>query len=712
LFALILHNPVNPVSEPPPIDANLLREIFAAQGISFRGGAVENLEGAPMGKGHGNAGQPFDIETACYLKPKFAEYDKARRNGTRLKLVDKSGVKTIKSFALEVCAGEHVSNASGDAAIFFGSESAAEATATTRILDFFRVIPRFAKKLESIRSRFDETMGAVKFPDKTLFILSANMGNTQQKNLAFVGLQDAFVTEASGMIDEMIARTTQYEKECIIYLESQGGEKGFDFDRHYDDTDQRELHVNCPCCGSQHIFNWKAFDEASMTRPEDFRAVLPKQQSEKLVAEAHGRGASPEEISESLRLCGQELSEKLKGKVAGFRRGDDELIKLPNGDYNEAAILRETHFECYHCGGIWRDDGEFGPTRIALDKSSHYVAARTDALPGNVGFNTPQWINRRLGWGKMMLEKLKCQKLASELGNYEPLKKWWQKTAARTWDTDINTKAPERASASLYDAKEKIPGELARVSATDIQFKLTHMVYLAVALGDGVPPRVLHYEWVKPPSGLTDHAAREFCKARVRALDKEFGIEQQNSMKDGAHEPGLVREWAAEDAVFAKFRVGGRIKPAWAAYGLLIGDDRASYKWTHPGRKDTWERFKQYHWHKEVVVRNGKREMVDVHHRLWSNPSIKEIAERWRDGEGAPKLQIHADWLKDTSKEGLWAQLTSERKIPWKGHPGKLHYNNEGRPNHAWDCWCMIVVRMDEMGLLNTFGPPSADDET
>ena len=649
------------------VSVPMLRSAHSAIGVPpFRGGAVDNLERAPMGKGHGNAGQPFDIETACYLKPIFAAYDEARRNGTRLFLVLKAGVKTVKSFTGEVCAAEHVCNGSGDAAIFFGSESAAESTSSTRILDFYRTIPRFAAKLLTVRSRFDETMGAVKFPDKTLFILSANLGNTQQKNLEFVLLQDAFVTGASGMIEEMIARTTQYEKTCAIILESQGGERGFDFDRKYDETNQKELHVNCPLCQASHLFNWKAFDELAMTRPD--------------------------------------------GTIAGFKRGADELIKKEGGDYIESAILKETHFECFHCRGIWRDDGEFGETRIALDRSSHYIASKPDALPGNIGFNVPQWINRRLSWGKMMLEKLKYQRLAAELGNYEPLKKWWQKTAARTWDTDINSKAPERASASLYDAKEKIPGEIARVSATDIQFKLTHMVYIAVALGDGVPPRVLHYEWVKPPSGMTDHAAREFCKARVRALDKEFGIEQQNSMKDGAHEPGLVREWAAEDAVFAKFRVGGRIRPAWAAYGLLLGDDRTSYKWSHPGRKDTWERFKQHHFFKEVVVRDGRRELVDVHHRLWSNPSIKEIAERWRDGEGAPKLQIHAQWLQDTGKDGLWAQLTSERKIPWKGHPGKMHYNNENRPNHAWDAWCMIVVRMDELGLLNSFGPPSADD--
>jgi hypothetical protein len=398
----------------------------------------------------------------------LAAYDRARREGTRLKLVDKSGVKTIKSFALEMCAAEHVCNGFGDVAVFFGSESAAESTATTRILDFYRSIPRFQRKLETIRSRFDDTMGALKFPDKTLFILSANLGNTQQKNLAFVGLQDAFVTGKTGMIDEMIARTTQYEREAIIYLESQGGEKGFDFDRHYEDTDQRELHVNCPCCGTQHIFNWKAFDEGHMTRPEDFLAVLPKTDLAQLTLQGEA----------SVTAAREELSKKLRGKVAGFKRGADELIKNVDGSYIEAAVLRETHFECYHCGGIWRDDGEFGPTRIALDQSAgkeeNWVPARKDALPGNIGFNTPQWINRRLSWGKLMLEKLKNQRIARDTGNFEPIKKWWQKTAARTWDPEYMYQRTQTVSVGSYDPNQLIADEHSRNMAVDCQQEQDH----------------------------------------------------------------------------------------------------------------------------------------------------------------------------------------------------------------------------------------------
>lgn len=257
----------------------------------FRGGAVENLGGAPMGKGHGNNGQPFDINTACYLKPVFDRYDQARKNRRRLVMVVMGAVKSLKSFAQEAGAADHVCNATGDVALFFGSENAADTTGTTRILDFYRGvhgvggIPRFKDKMETIVDRNDITMGAIKFPDKTLFILSANLGNTQQKNLAFMGVQDAFVLGNNGMITEAIARTTQYEKECIIWLESQGGEAGFDFDERYKATNQQELHVVCPCCGTAHVFNWKAFD---MTRPEDFEAVLPRRKAWEIIKKHTG----------------------------------------------------------------------------------------------------------------------------------------------------------------------------------------------------------------------------------------------------------------------------------------------------------------------------------------------------------------------------------------------------------------------------------------
>ena len=677
-------------------DENLLREIFAGQGKSFRGSVLDFIKDAPMGKGHQNEDKPFDITTACYLKPLFDEYDKAKANQTRLMMMALAGVKTMKSFTGEVMAADHICNCSGDFAIIFATEKVSDVGSTTRIADYLRGVPGFAQKLKTLVRRFDDAKGAFKFPDKTLFIIAANLSNLQQKNLGGLILQDGFLLEASGMITEMVARTTAYRKEAIIYLESQGGETAYDFDSKYLETDQRELYVNCPHCGREHIFNWKSFDEELMTRPDDFTPtpplIIPSLDHAAWIAEHRPR-----------MMEGQQ-------RIAGFQRGDDVLIKNADGSYIGDAIKRLTHFRCFHCDGIWNDDGEFGKTRIALDQSSHYIATNPNAQTGNVGFNFPQWITRRNDWGTIMLEKMVAQKSAKELGNFMDLKKWWQKVAARTWDDKLHSKQAERAGATIYEIGDaKLPGERVRISATDIQFRMTHMVYLAVAVGDGSPPWVLHFEWVKPPTGLTDAQMAEFCKNHVRALDKQFLIQPINSMKDVAHESGMVMEWAAEDAVWGKTHPKERA--GWRSYGLLRGDDRPSYRWTHPGRKDTWERFKEKHNYKIQCTKNGKHSLVEVGQRLWSNPSIKEIAERWRDGYNAPKLQIHEKFLRDNSKDGLWMQLNAEQKKPKKNNAEKLVYQKLRPENHAWDCFCMVMVRMDELGYLNSFGPPPEDKE-
>lgn len=270
-----------PFSSPEEVVYQTFRKRALNLKPPFRGSFVENAATAAMGKGHNNDGQPFDINTACYLKPIVQAYHQASTEFIALL----GGVKTLKSFMVELAAAYQVAHGRGDVIIYFGSGEVADETATTRILDFNKQIPSYAEKLATASGQYDQTMSAVKFPDKTFFIKPANLANVQQKNVEFLGMQDAFVTGDTGMIDQSLARTTQYQGTRKIFLESQGGEKpvegvtgGFDFDRFYhQQTDQRELHVNCPCCGRSHIWNWRVWDVEEMTRPNEFQATLPRE---------------------------------------------------------------------------------------------------------------------------------------------------------------------------------------------------------------------------------------------------------------------------------------------------------------------------------------------------------------------------------------------------------------------------------------------------
>ncbi len=83
---------------------------------------------------------------------------------------------------------------------------------------------------------------------------------------------------------------------------------------------------------------------------------------------------SPECLAE-LRADRNAMSNPLlkpERRHCGFKRGDDALIKRADGTYNEGEVLKQTYYECYHCGGAWRDTKA---TRKQLDESSYYVAS-------------------------------------------------------------------------------------------------------------------------------------------------------------------------------------------------------------------------------------------------------------------------------------------------------------------------------------------------
>ena len=123
---------------------------------------------------------------------------------------------------------------------------------------------------------------------------------------------------------------------------------------------------------------------------------------------------------------------------AGFKRGDDAIIKLKDGTYDESAVMRETYYECFHCGGRWDDNPK---TRYELDKSSHYVATNPNALPGYVGFSWPAWCGQRLKWGgeQVMLGYLRAKQIKEKIGRNEELKQWHQKSAAKSWNPKLES---------------------------------------------------------------------------------------------------------------------------------------------------------------------------------------------------------------------------------------------------------------------------------
>ena len=96
-----------------------------------------------------------------------------------------------------------------------------------------------------------------------------------------------------------------------------------------------------------------------------------------------------------------------------------------------------------------------------------------------------------------MKEYIIAKKSDEELGNRGPLEAFYMNRWAKAWTTDLSRKSPEKIGATIYeiDPSKKFPGELVRISSVDFQFNGTHLPYQAWAIGDGIRPRLLHWEW-------------------------------------------------------------------------------------------------------------------------------------------------------------------------------------------------------------------------
>lgn len=669
-------------------DLSEIADDFAAMVPPFRGQIWEMCADAPMGKGHNNQGLPFDIETACYLREPLM----AMRDPSVRKWVGKAGVKTLKTFIAEMGGAERIVNGQGDVTLYMADEEMAKDHAKGRLAGYWYGIPAIKKMLGTITNRHDETTTELYFPGKTVRIWPANYTSTQNINLETAIICDAHCIGDTGLIEQIIQRTSQYPHTKKIIIESQGSNHRDDFDRQYEDTDKRQLHVRCHHCGSSQPFLWR------QERQRDFIAVPPRI-IPSLDHEAWIAHHTPILIADDRKFC-------------GMQRGDGDT-KMPNGEYDESRILRGTYYECYHCGGRWEDDGEHGATRIAIDRSSHYVATRSNAVVGHVGFNWPKFINRRIPWGERMLEYLKAKQEDLRYARKELLKQWVQKDEARTWNP-AEGRAIMQVSVGDYDVPEgAIPDEVCRVMGVDPQqdpgltaatgkSTIGHFWYSIRAIdkrGDSLQiSRGYAYSW--------DSWIETQKKFKVR--NDMVGIDGGNWLHD-------VLNMAAKKMLPYKVRVKKRGKwveeTHWKIWCVLCGDDKYSYPWPD-GRMRYVSTGTIYT--REVELK-GQRMTVQIFVHRWSNLGIKDMLTGLiNGGDGRAKFlwlahsQLEPDTqLKEADDLTYEKQMSAEYRTKKKN--GTPIYDKLRPDNHYFDCECETLVMFDLAGAMG--GIPAAAPE-
>ena len=627
-------------------DAALLREAFAGIGTSFRGEIWEDDMDVPMAKGYANDGKPFDIESACYLKPVF----RAIKNPNIRKVVCKSAVQTLKTFLLEKTTSYLIKHDPGDMAFYDADIDASNDHAKSRIGPMLHSVPGIALQLDDAikNNRFDITTTEFYLPGMSFRLWPLNEGATQRITLRYVFISDAFMSKRTGMIGQAIARTTQHPHDRKILIESQGGEEGDDFDLQFLSTDQGMLHVNCPECQQSQPFVWERL------RPADHPV------------------------------------ESLRGKYAGMQRGADDDVLLPDGSYNATAVLAHTHYECYHCGAKWFDNAD---SRLKIDQSSHYVCANPKANPEQSGFSWPAWINQRLRWGNIMLEYLMAKRSLKEFGNEEEIVQWYQKRAAVSWNP-LLTQSKVATFTESYDPDTNIPDEKMRTMVVDCQQNpdtksIGHFWYVA---------RVIDKR------GNSWQLARGYAKSWDEwiAVQKKFKIPNRNVAIDGRHWSPIIRTKAAECREIEK-SLDGSGRSVWATWKVLRGDDTRGWR----GADGNILPYRHTTWIETILDKSGKRVSVTINEYLWSNLTVGiQLMNMRLGGEGRPKfIALNRDKLDAQTQAMEQGDLTYDNQMnaEYLGEVRKQPRFIEVKQNcnHYLDCERMGVLLMNLAGLIS-----------
>jgi len=649
-----------------------------------------------MVRGFANEGRPFDIESAAYLKEPMREI-RRRPHG---KFVIKAAVQMLKTNGMiEQPSGYFIANDPGDMVIYLSGDSAAFDQAKSRAMPYLKANPQIAKMIDAVRvqgpdGRFQITTDVFYLPGMVLRIWPLNITTTQRMTLRYVFISDAFLSQKTGLIKEAIARTTQHNthkiKDYKIILESQGSEEGDDFDEEWKTTDQRMLSVVCPLCGMGQIFEWYR------QRPEDFIATPPKT----IPSLDHAAW-----ISHFTPILKSE-----DRRNAGMKRGDEATVKSDDV-YSEKEIIRQTYYECYHCGETWHDKEE---TRRLLDHSSHYIPTNDRAKYEDVGWSWPAWGGQRVPWGDIMLEYLRA-KQAQRMGNILSLKIWHQKRKADVWKASSAYDRVTELSAGSYDpgnpnVAELIPNEHSRDMVVDCQEDKDHKE----KTGASITGWFWFVARVFDKFGNSKQIARGYCKSWDAwiAVQKYWKIPNDRVMVDCLFDPEGVLKKAIECREVVKL---GKPHPIFktmertVTWKLLASATRQT-NFKHPdGVTRPWSTEMRNGGY-VIDPRTNKPKWVDVPKVMFNKDPIRfQVDALYTGAPGVPKFEVlgreHLK-LPDGSPDLLTLEMETGLKT-YQNQMSAQHFDMqknkyiEERPDdHYYWCEQGLLVRVGMDGLL------------
>lgn len=556
--------------------------------------------------------------------------------------------------------------------VYLDADDKAQNYCDKRLMPTLKANPDIAPFIPTGIDRHDAKKTDIKFTNgKIIRICGLNESNASSLTWQVVVVDEGWLHFSDGLMQKAIDRAKQVENRKIIII-GQAGKADEDQDKIWNGLNKRvPLTFACPCCGGRQEFSF------TKSRPEDFKPIVRE-------------GIEPPKAG---TFYGLTVPQRFS-----------EIIDIK-------AAAKEACYDCYHCGHHIADTKE---NRKAMMASYEQDWKQDGLVPPNyeVGFWNPDPASVTLPFAQTMAAYIAASKSDKERGNRQPLMDFYQNRWATAWSDGIIGFSTTTMPINIFDAEKPMPGELVRIAGVDVQDDVTNVWIQIWAIGEGAAMRLLWWEHVESPMGLALPERRLHVKNHCRKLFEKFKVQPQNVKIDRAHKPEIICEWAGEDCVRGGWlldRAGNKTRQD-VFYGLVLGDAAKGYKHKTRGNKYVWAGFSAP-FYEQVIISgiDGKREALRVPYRLMSTERTQRLAQRFIDQQDAPKMEIPPAYLADKSLLGFWAQLNSEtqvmekNKLIWK----QIHQ----RPNHGRDGFRMVLMRLEECGLLSFVKTEEADDE-
>ena len=664
----------------------------------FKGEIWENASRFKL-VGKGYASMPaeqdghFQIETANHMRGPL----RALNDPDVRKVYLAKATQTFGSICGDITVPFWLEHESDSVLCVFEDDPKAKLYVATRLMDTVKQHPEISKMISGImeedtQGRHRITSTRIKFTaGRLLEIGGANDGTMSSLSWRFIWGSEAWLWKP-GMLEKLERRADRFANNCKIFIESQAGMAGEDFDTKSKLAHRVPLTWACPYCGGRQT--WECPKEYSIPRPGDFKPIRPRQ----------GAGAQLEIWTPPVP-------------------GSESGMKIPPADAGNGKILtleeraRLAKWECYHCGTLIEDNLK-NRKAIADSYDQDYRIPILDAdnqptgrfrTPKTVLFVVPREGNYTNSFESGAASYLEAKE-AFESGNPVKLENWYMSQRAIFYEAKLTQTRVEVITSTVdLDEKGRIPNEAFRSLNVDCQKDLVESLkqgkdvtghFWYTVCGNDKQGNTVELQWGYATSWemlfgvVTTNEKGE--RIITGGIKNKFKIPTRNVAIDGGNWLDIVKEKAAHYRTMEP-ALDDSGKMVWATWKVMVGDDGRGVKWEDGVWRSYWPP-KTYV--VDILDRRpgGDRWLkINVQVHRWSNLAAKQILYKMRLGlPGQPKI-THTAAVDDITRAKAIGQKSYEDQMngfaiqndPKTKKTQVVEFHHE---QHLVDCHCENIV--------------------